>query len=203
MVLESSDNPSAFRNRLIITDEEIENNKLKSKITAESAKGDSTGGCWQLKGYFIRDYSDGLTDRVRSGIQLDTVINLTVSDFYRNQKTLETLQIKDLNELIDTQKMRGDKNVMYSQIEKHTRMALPFSALILTIMGVALTSRKKRGGTGWNIELGIGLAFMYILFLRFSEMFVYTGVMSAAAALWLPNVVYTLIAAILYKIAPK
>lgn len=183
--------------------EEIENNKLKSKITAESAKWDSTGGCWQLKGYFIRDYSDGLTDRVRSGIQLDTVINLTVSDFYRNQKTLETLQIKDLNELIDTQKMRGDKNVMYSQIEKHTRMALPFSALILTIMGVALSSRKRRGGTGWNLGLGIGLAFSYILFQRFSQMFVITGTLSPGVALWLPNVLFTIVAAVLYNRASK
>lgn len=183
--------------------EEIENNKLKSKITAESAKWDSTGGCWQLKGYFIRDYSDGLTDRVRSGVQLDTVINLTVSDFYRNQKTLETLQIKDLNELIETQKMRGDKNVMYSQIEKHTRMALPFSALILTIMGVALSSRKRRGGTGWNLGLGIGLAFSYILFQRFSQMFVITGTLSPGVALWLPNVLFTIVAAVLYNRASK
>lgn len=183
--------------------EEIENNKLKSKVTAESAKWDSTGGCWQLKGYFIRDYSDGLTDRVRSGVQLDTVINLTVSDFYRNQKTLETLQIKDLNELIETQKMRGDKNVMYSQIEKHTRMALPFSALILTIMGVALSSRKRRGGTGWNLGLGIGLAFSYILFQRFSQMFVITGTLSPGVALWLPNVLFTIVAAVLYNRASK
>jgi lipopolysaccharide export system permease protein len=99
--------------------------------------------------------------------------------------------------------MRGDSNVMYAQIERNRRMTLPFSAFILTIMGVALTSRKRRGGIGWNIALGIGLAFLYILFLRFSEMFVYTGVLPAWIALWLPNVVYTIIAIVLYRLAPK
>jgi lipopolysaccharide export system permease protein len=99
--------------------------------------------------------------------------------------------------------MRGDSNVMYALIEKNRRVTLPFSAFILTIIAVALTSRKKRGGTGFNLALGIGLAFLYILFLKFSEMFVYTDTLSAGLALWLPNFVYMLIAAVLYMLAPK
>ena len=186
-----------------MTLETVENNKLVSKLSAESAVWDSTMAGWHMRKWMIRDYSEGLQDKVRCGEKLDTVIALTVTDFYRNEKTIEALTIGQLNELIETQKMRGDDNIMYAQIEKQRRMTLPFSAIILTIMGVALTSKKKRGGTGWNIALGIGLAFLYILFLKFSEMFVHTGVMSAAAALWMPNLVYTIIAAILYKLAPK
>jgi len=195
----SSWNNTAYR----FTLENIEDNKLVSKISAESAVWDSTMGGWRLRKYFIRDYTTGLQDCVRSGSQLDTVIALTVDDFYRNDKTVQTLQKDQLDELIETQNMRGDANVMYAQIEKHTRLALPFSAFILTIMGVALSSKKKRGGIGWNIGVGIALAFSYILFLRFSQMFVYTGTLPPAIALWLPNVIFTIIAAVLYKIAPK
>ena len=195
---------SAYNNTAYkFTLESIEDNKLVSKLTAESAKWDSTLDGWHLRRYFIRDYSKGLEDRVRCGEAMDTVIALKLSDFYRNQKTVETLPQKDLNALITTQKMRGDTNVMYAQIEKNRRMTLPFSALILTIMGVALTSKKKRGGIGFNLALGIGLAFLYILFLKFSEMFVFTGTLSAALAMWLPNFVYTIIAAVLYVTAPK
>lgn len=186
-----------------MTLETIEDNKLVSKLSAETAVWDSTMDGWHMRKWMIRDYSKGLQDQVRCGDQLDTVIALKVDDFYRNEKTVEALTISQLNALIDTQKMRGDDNIMYAQIEKQRRMTLPFSAIILTIMGVALTSRKKRNGTGWNIALGIGLAFLYILFLRFSEMFVYTGVMSAAMALWMPNILYTIIAAVLYRMAPK
>ena len=195
---------SAYNNTAYkFTLESIEDNKLVSKLTAESASWDSTMDGWHLRRYFIRDYTKGLEDHVRCGDALDTVIALKLSDFYRNQKTVETLTQKDLNALIATQKMRGDANVMYAQIEKNRRMTLPFSAFILTIMGVALTSRKKRGGIGFNIALGIGLAFLYILFLKFSEMFVFTGTLSAALALWLPNFVYIGIAAVLYYLAPK
>ena len=195
----SSWNNTAYR----FTLEKIEDHRLVSKLSAETAVYDTTKGTWRLKKYFIREYNDDLTDNIRSGKQIDTVIALSPKDFYLNEKTVETLTDSELNELIDTQKMRGDGNVKFALIEKNTRFALPFSAFILTIMGVALSSKKRRGGIGWNIGIGIGLAFTYILFLRFSQMFVYTDTLPPSIALWLPNVVFAIIAGFLYKIAPK
>ena len=195
----SSWNNTAYR----FTLERIEDDRLVSKISAESAVYDTTTGAWRLKKYFIREYNDDLTDRIRSGKQIDTIIPLTVKDFYLTENTVETLTYSELNELIDIQRMRGDANVKFALIEKNTRFALPFSAFILTIMGVALSSKKRRGGIGWNIGIGIALAFTYILFLRFSQMFVHTGALPPAIALWLPNVVFTIIAVFLYRIAPK
>lgn len=183
--------------------ETIRDNRIKSKLTADTAVWDSTMEGWHLRNWFMREYTEGLKDRITSGARKDTVIALTVSDFYRNEKTVETLSGEDLNALIDTQTMRGDANVMYAQIEKHTRWSMPFSAIILTIIGVSLSSRKRRGGTGWNMAIGIGLAFSYILFQRFSQMFVYTGTLPAWIALWLPNLLYTIIAAFLYDMARR
>jgi Predicted permeases len=183
--------------------EEISDNKIVSKLSAEKATWDSTGGCWKLKNYFIRDFSESLQDHVRTGSSMDTVINLTVTDFYRNKKTVETLPQGQLKGLIATQKLRGDANVMYAQIEEHTRYALPFSAFILTIMGVSLSSRKRRGGIGLNIGIGIALSFTYILFLRFSQMFVYSGALPPVIALWLPNLIFGVISAVLYAKASK
>lgn len=195
----SSWNNTAYK----FTLEKIVDNKMVSKISAESAVYNEDKGTWTLKKYFIRDYNEDLTDRIRSGRQLDTTIALSSKDFYLTEKTVETLNYAELNQLIDTQRMRGDGNVKFALIEKNTRFALPFSAFILTIMGVALSSKKRRGGIGWNIGIGIALAFTYILFLRFSQMFVHTGALPPAIALWLPNVVFAIIAGFLYRIAPK
>ena len=195
----SSWNSTAYR----FTLERIENNELVSKLSAETAVYNEKTGKWTLKKYFIRDYNSDLTDNIRSGQKIDTTLALSVKDFYLNEKTVQTLNYDELEELIQTQKMRGDANVKLALIEKHTRLALPFSAFILTIMGVALSSKKKRGGIGWNIGIGIALAFTYILFLRFSQMFVHTDALPPAVALWLPNIVFTVIAVFLYRIAPK
>ncbi len=192
-------NNTAYR----FTLEKIEGNKLISKITAETAVYDTTRGVWKLRKYFIREYNDDLTDKIRSGRQLDTVLALSVEDFYWNEESVETLDYFELNELIETQKMRGDANIKYSLIQKNNRFALPFSAFILTIMGVSLSSKKRRGGIGWNIGAGIALAFTYILFMKFSEMFVHTDSLPPAVALWLPNMVFAVIAVVLYRLAPK
>ena len=195
----SSWNNTAYK----FTLETIDENKIVSKLSADTAVWDSLSGAWKLKNYFIRDYTSGLSDIVKSGYQKDTVIALTVDDFHRNSQTVQTLVYDDLEALIKTQKMRGDANVMYALIEKHNRWAMPFSAIILTIIGVALSSRKKRGGIGWNLAFGIALAFSYILFQRFAQMFVYTDILPPGIAIWIPNMLFAIIAAILYRMAPK
>lgn len=195
----SSWNNTAYK----FTIEKIQDSKLISKISAETAVYDTLKGSWRLKKYFIREFNDDLTDNIRSGRQLDTIIPLSVKDFYFSENTVTTLNYDELNEMIAIQSMRGDANVKYALIEKHTRFALPFSAFVLTIIGVALSSKKRRGGIGWNIALGIALTFIYILFMRFSQMFVHTDALSPAVALWLPNILYTIIAIVLYRLAPK
>lgn len=192
-------NNTAYR----FTLENIEDNKLVKKISAESATYNKDKDKWQLKKYVIRTYNDDLTDNIRTGKQLDTTLNLTVNDFYRLNKTIETYNYDELEKCIETQKLRGDADVKYSLIEKHNRFSMPFSAFILTIMGVSLSSRKKRGGIGWNIGIGIGLAFTYILFQRFSQMFVFTDTLPPGIAIWLPNILYAIVAAVLYTKAQK
>ena len=138
-----------------------------------------------------------------SALILLALIALKLKDLFNNEKTVETLPIGPLNELIRRQRLRGDANVMFASIERLRRLTMPFSALILTVIGVSLSARKRRGGIGWNIGIGIALAFSYIFFMRVSEMFVYTDTLPPGIALWLPNVLYAVIAFFLYKRACK
>ena len=182
--------------------ETIEDHNLVSKLSAETAAWDTTKDCWKLNNYHLRQFINN-TEIIKTGKTLDTAIVITIDDFYRRKNIVETLDYVELNELIDTQEMRGDQMVKYALIEKHTRFAMPFSAFILTLIGVSLSSKKRRGGIGMNIGIGIALSFSYILFLRFSQMFVHTGALPPGVALWLPNFLYAIIAAFLYRIAHK
>jgi len=183
--------------------EDLSGGQLHSKLSAESAQYDTVTGTWRLRNWFIRDYSGGMEDKIRSGRQMDTVLSLTRDDFFRNKHTIEALDERQLDQLIKTQIQRGDASVSAAQIERNNRYALPFSAIILTILGVALSTKKKRGGMGWNLAAGIALGFSYILFMQFSEMFVMTDTLPASVAIWLPNYLFTVIALVLYFKAPK
>ena len=185
------------------TIEDMDGHRLVRKVSAETAVWDSTLDGWHMRRVLIRDYTTGLKDNTQYKEEADTVIALKIKDLFNNEKTVETLPIGPLNELIRRQKLRGDANVMFASIERLRRLTMPFSALILTIIGVSLSARKRRGGIGWNIAIGIALAFSYIFFMRISEMFVYTDTLPPGIALRLPNVLYAVIAYFLYKRACK
>ena len=123
--------------------ETIDGSEITSKLTAASAQWDSTKSCWSLNHYVLRSFDNGV-EKVKVGKTLDTTIVIDVSYFYRRNNSEEALSIGALNRLIKAQKLRGDKTVQQSQIEKNTRYALPFSAFILTLIGVSLASQKRR-----------------------------------------------------------
>ena len=182
--------------------ESFEGNRLISKLSAETATWDSTILGWRLNNYHIR-YIDGDQERFVHGYRMDTILDLTAAELIQRKGALDALNYYELNQEIDKLKMRGDDKVKLALIQKNTRYAVPFSAFILTLMGVSLSSKKRRGGIGLNIGIGIALSFTYILFLRFSEMFVRGDVMSPALALWVPNMLFAVVAVVLYRLAPK
>ncbi|MBQ7221856.1 MAG: LptF/LptG family permease [Bacteroidales bacterium] len=183
--------------------ESMEDFKIKSKLSAEIAKWDTTFNGWQLSNCVIRDYDEHGNSTVTVKSSIDTIIPLTLEDFYRRRSVVETLNNKDLKALMKLQRSRGDKLVKYGMMERNKRYSMPFSAFILTIMGVSLSSKKRRGGLGLNIGIGLALSFSYILFMRFSEMFVHTDTLSPFAAIWLPNMIFAIVAVFLYRLAPK
>ena len=183
--------------------EKIEDNRVLSKVSAESATWDSLSRGWRLNNCFIRDFYGESSEMVEVMPMRDTVIGLVADDFYRRKNYVESITQKELNEYIKLQEMRGDSAIKLSKIEKHNRIAMPFSAFVLSVIAVALSSRKKRGGLGVNIGIGLALSFIYILFMRFSQMFVLTDTLPVVIAIWMPNIVFSVIALLLYRIAPK
>ncbi len=114
-----------------------------------------------------------------------------------------TMTYRELNDYIDLLRLQGSEELKLFLIEKHRRFANPFAVFILTLIGVSLSSRKVRGGIGMNIGIGLMLSFSYILFLQFASQFSLKGNLNPMLAMWIPNILYSVIALVLYKMAPK
>jgi lipopolysaccharide export system permease protein len=93
--------------------------------------------------------------------------------------------------------------VFLIEVERHARFSYPFSTFILTIIGVALASRKVRGGMGVHIGVGIALCFSYLMIGRVFEQIAISGSIAPWVGVWLPNIVFAFIAIIVYNKAPK
>jgi len=184
--------------------EKYDEKEIISKISARYAKFDTATGKWQLKNYVQRDFINGIEHKIASGSKIDTLIpNITPKDFKEERKYFEMMTNTELNRYIDEQTARGVGNLEEFLIEKYKRVASPFSAFILTLIGVSLASRKVRGGMGLHIGVGIALSFSYILFMTVSTTFAINGNMNPMLAVWIPNIVFSGIGIILYMRAPK
>lgn len=182
--------------------EKYENNKLVSKLVGDFIVWDSIKKKWNIRDYYIRNIT-GLKEKIIEGTSIDTTLNMSPEDFRRRSNIVESMDLFELNKFIKEQKLQGAENIETYLIEKYKRVSTPFSTFILTVIGVCISSRKNRGGTGLHLGVGLGFCFSYIVFMQFSSQFAISGSLDPVLAVWLPNIIYAIIAYYLYKLAPK
>lgn len=179
--------------------------KLISHLTAQNIQYDTLSDrrySWTLHMYRIRTLK-GMRETITSGEKLDTIVMMEPSDFFYVKNQQETITLPQLNEFIHKQKLRGAPNISTFEVEYHKRFAMPFAAFILTIIGVSLSSQKRKGGMGFSLGIGLALSFGYILFQTISATFATNAGFPAMLAVWIPNIVFAIIAYILYQRTPE
>ena len=178
--------------------ESFDNEKrLVSRMTAQTVRWD-TLYLWKAYDYVIRDF-EGERERISKGRQIDTMIPFEPRDFLIATNDHEKMTTPALSEYISRQKSRGVANIQSFQVEYHRRFAMTAAAFILTVIGMALSSRKVKGGIGLNIGIGLVLSFSYILFMTITQTFAISGLTSPLVAMWIPNIIYIIIAVVLYR----
>lgn len=157
---------------------------------------------WTARRWLIRELKDDKEEIRESRKEpLDTILPFEPADFLISDGEEETMTSPELSVYIDKQQARGLANIRRFEIEYHKRIAMSFAAFIMTIIGVSLSSRKRKGGMGLSLGIGLALSFSYILFQTISSAF--AEHMPVALAVWLPNILYTILAIVLYRKAPR
>lgn len=177
--------------------DKFDGKRLVSRLTANTIRWDSLYH-WQVRDYMIRDI-DGIREHIKRGSRLDTMIPFEPRDFLISKNDQETLTSPQLQEYIARQKERGVANIEAFEIENERRYAMCAAAFILTVIGMTLSSKKVKGGMGINIGIGLVLSFSYILFMTVTSTFAISGYTSPLVAMWIPNMIYIVIAIVLYR----
>ena len=183
--------------------DKFENKELVSHMEARTISyNPDRPGVWTARHWKIREFTeDREIIRESKKEPLDTLLKVEPSDFLISEGEQETMTTPELRNYINKQKERGIANTKSFEIEYHKRIAMSFAAFILTIIGASLSSRKVKGGMGLSLGIGLALSFSYILFQSISSAF--AEQIPVALAAWLPNIIYSIIAIVLYLRAPK
>ena len=185
--------------------DKFEDKKLVSHMTATEIQYDTISDSkyhWKATNWKIRKLK-GLKEEIVSGSVKDTLILMEPTDLVYSKGQQETFTSPQLRDYISKQTSRGSGNVVQYEMEYHKRIAVSFSSFILTIIGLSLSSRKRKGGMGLYLGIGLILSFIYIMLLTISSTFAINAGFSPAFAAWTPNFIFAVIAYYCYRHAPN
>lgn len=185
--------------------DKFEDKKLVSHMTANVIKYDTISDSryhWKAYNYKIRSL-EGMREKITSGIEIDTMIMMEPMDLIFSKGQQETFTSPELKRYISKQQERGSSNVVQYEVEYHKRIATCFASFILTIIGASLSARKRKGGMGLYLGIGLALSFSYILLQTVSSTFAINADTPPMLAAWIPNILYFFIAYYCYRKAPN
>jgi len=184
--------------------ETFRDNRLVRVLKAEKLVFKAAPNQWTLADYNIREFK-GLDESVliADGETKDTILDLTPQDFVLNTKLMENMTTRDLDSYISRVRDRGLGDAKVFLIEKHLRNSQPFTILILTIIGFAVSARKVRGGMGLHLAIGVILGAAFVIVSKFAATFSNNMSLSPALGAWLPNIIFMVIALFIVKYSQK
>ena len=185
--------------------DKFENKKLVSLMTATEIRYDTISDSkfhWKAYNWKIRELH-GLKETITQGSMKDTIILMEPMDLVYSKGQQETFTSPELLEYISKQQSRGSGNVVQYEVEYHKRIASSFASFILTIIGASLSSRKRKGGMGMYLGIGLVLSFTYIMLQTVSSTFAINAGFPPILASWMPNIVFAFVAYFCYRQAPN
>ncbi|NTW46578.1 MAG: YjgP/YjgQ family permease, partial [Chlorobaculum sp.] len=86
-------------------------------------------------------------------------------------------------------------------VKLHTKLALPLASMIIVLIGVPLSSKKKRSGLAVEVSISLLIGLLYLGMLRTIGSLGYDGLLNPALAAWLPDLLFIIAGAFLYRSA--
>ena len=182
--------------------EVMDDNGVCYKLSSQTISWDTNANVWTLNNYLQRTFN-GRQETIEIGNKKDTFLNISIEDFVWISEGYIMMNYSEIRKFIEEEREKGSIDIRNYEFEKHRRIAFPFATIILSVIGLCVSSRKSRQGVGLHLLLGLLITFSFIMLLQVSQVFAIYGGFSPAWAAWIPNILYALLCVILVKYTPK
>ncbi len=182
--------------------EHFDGNELKFKISANRIVYNEKDSLYSLFNYVKRTVGID-KDYIESKAQLDTIFDFEIDDLSPVMYIAETLNYNELNSFIEKEQKRGSSYINRYEVVRYKRWSLPASAYILTIIAVAVSSKKRRGGMGVNLAIGIIIGMVFVFFDKIFGTMAEQSDFSPFIATWFPNILFGILAIYLLYVSKR
>jgi lipopolysaccharide export system permease protein len=182
--------------------EHFDGNELVYKISANRINFNPADTTYTLFNYVKRKIGEK-NDIIITKSRLDTILPFEIDDLTPVNYIAETLNYRELNDFIEREKMRGSSHLNRYEVVRQKRWSLPVSAYILTLIAVAVSSKKRRGGMGVNLAIGILIGMIFVFFDKVFGTMAEQSDFSPFIATWFPNMIFGALAIYLLYVAKR
>ncbi len=179
-----------------------DDNTLAYILVARTAQNELGTNKWHLQDYYER-YVGYPQDKLSEGKEKDTVFRFRIEEMATRDNIASAMNTRDLRKFIEREKLKGSGKIPLYELDLYQRTANPFATYILTIIGIAVSSQKKRGGIGVNIAIGLVIVLIYIFAMKIMAVAAENVGFPAIIASWVPNIVFGVVALVMYRFAQK
>lgn len=185
-----------------LTLERFEKSKVIQRIFATRLLWNKGLGMWQLENYKQRVFTEE-GEKLMSGARKDTSLPIKPSEFIIKSQYISAMTNAELNDYIRGERDKGSPKVSEYYVELYRRTGSAFAFIPLTLLAVAISSRKQRGGIGLHLGIGIFITLIFLLADKIFNTFGISNVMNPVLAVWTPVFLFFIVALYMIYKAPK
>jgi lipopolysaccharide export system permease protein len=176
--------------------------KVVYNLRADYLKWDTAKKTWKLQNATERKI-EGVKEITKIIPEMTLNLNLKPHEIKFDKYLKDKMTTPELVQYIKSEEARGSEGLNDYKVERFRRDANPISVFILTIIGAVVASKKTRGGSGLHLAVGIIAAALFVVMDKFSITFSTKGSFPPMLAAWTPNILFSIFAVWMYRIAPK
>ncbi len=168
---------------------------LTARVDAQTMEWDSAGQRWMLRNGMRRWFTREKESLERFDIRESDRLHFNPDDLRKKQEQPDEMDYRSLEQFIENQQRAG-QDVAKWRVDFYSKISFPFASVIVVLFGVPFASVKRRGGIGVQLGISLLICFIYLIFMKVSQVFGYNGDLHPLLTAWLANLIF--LAAALY-----
>lgn len=156
---------------------------LVSRVDAISMVWDTTVRSWILMRGVKRWFGQGKERLEEFTSSPAGQLHFNPDDLRKKQEKPDEMDYYTLKNFIENQQRAG-QDVARWQVDFYSKVSFPFASVIVVLFGVPFSSIRRRGGVGVQLGISLLICFIYLIFMKVSQVFGYNGDINPLLTAW-------------------
>jgi lipopolysaccharide export system permease protein len=116
-------------------------------------------------------------------------LSFSPKDIIKKVEKPEEMNYTELREFITRQQSSGN-DVARWMVDYHGKVSFPFASVIVVLFGIPFSFGKRKGGIAIQVGISAAVVFIYMVFMKISNVFGYNGDLNPLLTAWLANIIF-------------